>query len=115
MSRCLGSSNQSRERNRRWGKRTVASDAMGHNSLWQAGHLDARAEQAAGQRLLLAFLGVERHVRRGDVKRLQVVVTERGLGDGRAGQVDLADQFARWRVALQAPAAEHAGPDTTFG
>src|SRR3954467_6072908 len=113
MSRCLGSSNQSRERKRRWCKRTAASDAMGHNSLWQAWHVDARAEQPTGQRLLLALLGIERHVGGSDVQGLQVVVTERGLGDGGAGQVDLAEQFAGGRITPQTPAAEYAGPDAT--
>src|SRR5688500_2615518 len=92
MSRCLGSSNQSRERKRREG---FASDAMGHNSLWKARNVDTCPEQPACQRLLLAFFRVERDARGGDVKGLQIIAAEGGLCHGRAGQAQCAEQFPR--------------------
>src|SRR6187549_2001089 len=110
MSRCFGSSNQSRERNRRWG----LSDAMRNDSLWQAGHVDLHAEQAAREGLLLALLGVERNVRRGDVERPQIVTRERRLGHGGAWQAHRRQQFALGRIAAESPAAEHARPDAAF-
>src|SRR5262245_56398232 len=91
MSRCLGSSNQSRDRKRREG---FASDAMGHNSLWEPRHVDSYTEQAARQRLCLPFRGVERDMRGGDVKSTQIVVAESRLGDGRAGQIQFRQQLA---------------------
>src|SRR5690349_10179829 len=100
MSRCFGSSNQSRERKRRAGRaeRSGAglSDAMSHDSLGQSGHVDARAEQAAGKRLLLALFGVERDVRGGDVESTKIVTAEGGLGHGGAGQAQRLQQLAPW-------------------
>src|SRR6478735_6616469 len=109
MSRCFGSSNQSRERNRRWGL-----EAMRNDSLWQSWHVDANAEQSARERLLLALFRVERDVGGGDVERAQIVAGERRLGHGRAGQADARQQFALGRIATQSPASEDAGPDATF-
>src|SRR6186997_2031152 len=94
MSRCFGSSNQSRERKRRDCFCRVSSDAMGHNSLRQSRHVYACAEQTTGERLCFPFLGAERNVRGGDVQSLQVIVTKGRLGDGGAGQLDLAQQLA---------------------
>src|SRR5688572_20834422 len=91
MSRCLGSSNQSRDRKRREG---FASDAMGHNSLWKPRHVYAYTEQAASQRLCLPFRGAERDMRGGDVKGAKIVVAERCLRDRRAGQIQLRQQLA---------------------
>src|SRR6185295_15838599 len=111
MSRCLGSANQSRERKRRLG----VSDAMGHDSLRKSRHVDARAEQSTGERLRFPFLGAERDMRGSDVKGLEIVVTEGGLGDGGAGQAQRTEQRALRRITLQAPATEHAGPDAALG
>src|SRR4051812_11874103 len=108
MSRCLGSSNQSRERKR------GLSDAMGHDFLRKTGHVNPYAEQSAGQRLMASFLGIERDVRGGDVQGAEILVTERRLGDRRAGQAQGAQQFARGRVTLQPPAAEYASPEATL-
>src|SRR5689334_1782934 len=110
MSRCFGSSNQSRERKRRWG----LSEAMRNDSLWQSGHVDSDAEQAAREWLLFALLGIERDMRGGDVERPKIVAAERRLGHGRAGQPQRRQQLALGRVSTQAPAAEHAGPDAAF-
>src|SRR6478735_2848655 len=114
MSRCFGSSNQSRERKRRCCVDDL-SDAMRHDSLWQSRHVDPRAEQAAGERLLPTLFCIECNVRGSDVKRLEVVACEGCLGDRGTRQSNGLQQFALRRVALQAPAAEHAGPEATFG
>src|SRR5690349_16902938 len=90
MSRCFGSSNQSRERKRRRGW-TRVSEAMRNDSLRQPGHGDSRTEQSTGERLLPALLRRQRDMRRGDVKRLQIVARERGLGDRGAGQADFVE------------------------
>src|SRR6187200_573038 len=115
MSRCFGSSNQSRERKRRCFDGVCASDAMRHDSLWQSRHVDSRAEQATGERLLPALFCIERHVRGSDVKRLEIVACEGRLGDRGTRQSNGLQQLALRRVALQAPAAKHAGPKATFG
>src|SRR5690349_9688799 len=95
MSRCFGSSNQSRDRKRRAGRAEAGlSDAMSHYSLGQAGHIDAGAEETAGQRLLPAFLGAERDVRGGDVKGSQIVAAESRLGHRGAGQAKCLQQLA---------------------
>src|SRR5688572_32275505 len=91
MSRCLGSSNQSRERKRRL-------DSMGDNSLWKSRHVDTCAEQATGERLCFPFLGAERDVCGSDVQSLQIIVGKGRLGDGGTGQLYLAQQFACGRV-----------------
>src|SRR5690349_905580 len=90
MSRCFGSSNQSRDRNRRGGR----SEAMRNDSLWQTRYVDSYAEQSARERLLLALLGVERDMRGGDVERPQVIAAERRLRHGGAWQTQRCQQFA---------------------
>ena len=81
--------------------------------LRQPRHVDPRAKQAAGERLLLALFGDERHVRGGDVERLEVIARERRLGDRGAGQSDRCSSSPR-ESSVEAPAAEHAGPHAAF-
>src|SRR6187399_1254749 len=88
MSRCFGSSNQSRERKRRLGRPRelamalgLASDAMSDHSLRKTRDIDASAEQSAGEWLLEQLIGVEAHAGAGDVKGLQIRSAECRLGD----------------------------------
>ena len=78
---------------------------MGHDFLWQSRHVDARPEQSASQRLLLAFFGIERDMRGSDVKSLQIFITKSRLGDSRAGQAQRTQQLAggRDRCSPQPP------------
>src|SRR5688572_15900801 len=111
MSRCFGSSNQSRERKRRFGRPLLASDAMSHDSLGKSGDVDTRAKQSTRERLLQPLFGVEAHAGAGDVEGTQVRAAERRLGHVGDRQFECAQQFALRRVAAQAPAAEQASPD----
>src|SRR5262245_61618664 len=94
MSRCFGSSNQSRERKRRLGRPLLASDAMSDDSLGKSGDVDAHLEQSARERLFLQLFAVEAHPGAGDVESAQVRSAERRLGHVRDRQAQGAQQFS---------------------
>ena len=115
MSRCFGSSNQSRERKRRLVAWMVCQMPCDTIPCGSPGHVDANAEQAAGERLLLALFRIERDMRGGDVKRPQIVAGEGRLGHRGARQSQGLTAIRLAVSSAEAPAAEHAGPEATFG
>src|SRR6185295_1522278 len=107
MSRWSGSSNQSRERNRRFGREL---ESMPDCALRQPGCVYSHAEQPTGERLLRVVFLREPFPGGGDVKGAQIGAAEGLLGDVRARHPELAEQRAVGRVLVEAPAAVEPGP-----
>src|SRR6185295_1535055 len=95
MSRWSGSSNQSRERKRRFGGEL---ESMPDCALRQPGCVYSHAEQATGARLFRVVLLREPFPGGGDVERAQVCAAEGLLGHVRARHPQLPEQRTVGRV-----------------
>src|SRR5579875_2968071 len=113
MSGRCGAANQSRERKRRTGVRG-ASEVKAQLSLRQAGNVGVEGEQAAGERLRLALFHRQPLPGGGGVDGAEVLAAERRLGHVGDREADVLDQLAFRRIAVEAPAAEQAGPDAAL-
>src|SRR5215813_3393526 len=109
MSWRCGAANQSRERNRFTGLRSVIGELLS-----EAGDGAFEAEQAAGQRLLRTLFVAESLPCRGGIDRLEVGACEAELGDIGTGKAHGGNQFALRRVAPRRPAREQAEPQETL-